>query len=57
VLDHLALQVADVDAAAALYVEVFAPLGVRELMRFAREEGTVVGLSGPDGRPGCGWGP
>jgi catechol 2,3-dioxygenase-like lactoylglutathione lyase family enzyme len=57
VLDHLALQVADVDAAAAFYVEVFAPLGVRELMRFAREEGTVVGLSGPDGRPRLWFGP
>ena len=43
VLDHLALQVADVDAAAAFYIEVFAPLGVRELMRLSREEGTVVG--------------
>jgi catechol 2,3-dioxygenase-like lactoylglutathione lyase family enzyme len=57
VLDHLALQVADVDAAAAFYVEVFAPLGVRELMRFSREEGTVVGLSGPDGRPRLWFGP
>jgi catechol 2,3-dioxygenase-like lactoylglutathione lyase family enzyme len=51
------LQVADVDAAAAFYIEVFAPLGVRELMRLSREEGTVVGLSGLDGRPQLWFGP
>ena len=33
-LDHLALQCADVDAAADFYTRVFAPCGVRELMRF-----------------------
>jgi catechol 2,3-dioxygenase-like lactoylglutathione lyase family enzyme len=57
VLDHLALQVADVDATAAFYVEVFAPLEVRELMRFARPEGPVVGLAGPDGHPQLWFGP
>ena len=51
VIDHLALQVADVDAAAAFYVRVFAPAGVREAMRFDGPEGAVVGLSGPDGMP------
>jgi catechol 2,3-dioxygenase-like lactoylglutathione lyase family enzyme len=56
-LDHLALQSADVDAAAAFYLEVFAPLGVREIMRFTREEGSVVGLGGPDGRPQLWFGP
>jgi catechol 2,3-dioxygenase-like lactoylglutathione lyase family enzyme len=50
-LDHLSLQVADVDAAAAFYTSVFAPAGVREAMRFERPEGPVVGLSGPDGFP------
>jgi catechol 2,3-dioxygenase-like lactoylglutathione lyase family enzyme len=48
VIDHLALQVADVDAAAAFYVRVFAPLGVREAMRPGPD---VVGLCGADGRP------
>jgi catechol 2,3-dioxygenase-like lactoylglutathione lyase family enzyme len=56
VLDHLALQVADVDAATAFYVEIFAPLEVRELMRFAGP-GPVVGLGGPDGRPQLWFGP
>jgi catechol 2,3-dioxygenase-like lactoylglutathione lyase family enzyme len=56
-LDHLALQVADVDAAARFYLEVFAPLGVREIMRFPRPEGAVVGLGGPDGFPRLWFGP
>jgi catechol 2,3-dioxygenase-like lactoylglutathione lyase family enzyme len=51
VLDHLALQVADVDAAAAFYSRVFAPAGVREAMRFDTPGGPVVGLCGPDGQP------
>jgi catechol 2,3-dioxygenase-like lactoylglutathione lyase family enzyme len=51
VIDHLALQVADVDAAAAFYVRVFAPLGVSEAMRFDSPGGAVVGLSGPDRKP------
>ena len=50
-IDHLALQVADVDAAAAFYVRVFAPLGVREAMRHGGPDGAVVGLCGPDGYP------
>ena len=50
-LDHLALQCADVDAAAGFYTRVFAPCGVREALRFDHPEGTVVGLSGPDGMP------
>jgi catechol 2,3-dioxygenase-like lactoylglutathione lyase family enzyme len=50
-IDHLALQCADVDAAVDFYLRVFAPCGVREAMRFDHPEGTVVGLSGPDGMP------
>jgi catechol 2,3-dioxygenase-like lactoylglutathione lyase family enzyme len=53
-LDHLALQVADVDASAAFYVRVFTPAGVRAAMRM---EGPVVGLSGPDGFPKLWLGP
>ena len=51
-LDHLALQVADVDAAATFYTRVFAELGVREAMRYDSPGGPVVGLCGPDGMPG-----
>jgi catechol 2,3-dioxygenase-like lactoylglutathione lyase family enzyme len=50
-LDHVAIQVADVDAAADFYLRVFAPLGIREAMRYDREGFPVVGLSGPDGFP------
>ena len=50
-LDHVALQVADVDAAATFYTRVFAPCGVRELMRYAGPGGAVVGLCGPDSYP------
>src|SRR4051794_9411453 len=51
VIDHVSLQVADVDAAAAFYIRVFAPLGVREAMRHGSPDGAVVGLCGPDGYP------
>jgi catechol 2,3-dioxygenase-like lactoylglutathione lyase family enzyme len=50
-IDHIAVQVADVAAAAAFYQQVFAPLGIREAMRFPSEGGLVVGLCGPDGAP------
>ncbi len=56
-LDHLALQVTDADAAAAFYLRALAPLGVREAARFDRDGSTVVGLSGPDGRPHLWLGP
>ena len=42
-LDHLALQCADVEAAAAFYTRVFAACGVREAMRIDHPEGPVVG--------------
>ena len=50
-IDHLGLQVADADAAAAFYVRVFAPCGVGEAMRIDTPGGPVVGLSGPSGHP------
>ena len=50
-LDHLALQCADVGAAADFYPRVFAPCGVRELMRYEGPGGAVVGLCGPDNYP------
>jgi catechol 2,3-dioxygenase-like lactoylglutathione lyase family enzyme len=57
VLDHLSLQAADVDAAVAFYLRVFAPLGVREAMRHDSPDGPVVGLCGPDGYPHLWFGP
>jgi catechol 2,3-dioxygenase-like lactoylglutathione lyase family enzyme len=56
-LDHLALQVADVDAAADFYTRVFAPCEVREAMRIQSPAGVVVGLCGPDGFPKLWLGP
>ncbi|MEO7260892.1 MAG: VOC family protein [Jatrophihabitantaceae bacterium] len=49
-LDHLFLQVADVEASLAFYLRVFAPIGMREMLRFPHPEGFEVGLGGPEGR-------
>jgi predicted lactoylglutathione lyase len=48
-LDHLGVQVADVEASTAFYATVFAPIGVKEAMRFDTEGGLVVGLAGREG--------
>ena len=56
-LDHLALQSGDVEAAVAFYARVFAALDVREARRVERPEGVVVGLSGADGFPHLWFGP
>lgn len=50
-LDHLAVQVADVAAACEFYLSTLGPLGIREAMRYERADGVVVGLCGPDGFP------
>lgn len=50
--DHLGVQVADVEASLAFYSEVFAPIGMREAMRFPGGDSLVVGLSGGDSLPG-----
>lgn len=50
-IDHLGVQVADVDASVAFYLQAFGPLGVREAMRFPAGDSFVVGLSGRDGVP------
>ena len=50
-LDHVALQASDPDAAAAFYQRVFAALGIIEVMRYERDGSSVVGLAGPDGFP------
>ena len=51
-LDHLALQCADVGPAADFYTRVLAPCGVRELMRYPGPDGSpIVALCGPDNFP------
>jgi catechol 2,3-dioxygenase-like lactoylglutathione lyase family enzyme len=48
-LDHIGLQVQDVAASLDFYLRVFAPVGMREAMRFPAGDTIVVGLAGPDG--------
>ena len=48
-LDHIGVQVADVEASLAFYLRAFAAIGMREAMRFPVGDSFVVGLSGPDG--------
>lgn len=50
-LDHIGVQVADVEASLAFYLRAFAPLGMVETMRFPHGDSFVVGLAGPDGMP------
>ena len=56
-LDHLALQVVDVDAAVTFYSRVFAAAGVTEALRYDSPHGPTVGLAGPDGFPHLWLGP
>ena len=51
-IDHLGVQVADVDGSLAWYLRAFGPIGLREALRFPVEDSFVVGLSGRDGVPG-----
>lgn len=50
-LDHVGVQVADVEASLALYLKVFSPLGMREVMRFPVGGSFVVGLGDGGGVP------
>jgi catechol 2,3-dioxygenase-like lactoylglutathione lyase family enzyme len=50
-LDHVGVQVADVEAAVAFYLRAFAPLGLSEALRIPVGDSFVVGLAGPDGTP------
>jgi len=50
-LDHIGVQVADVESSLAFYLRTFAAIGMREVMRFPQQDTFVVGLSGPDGIP------
>ena len=47
--DHVGLQAKDVEASLEFYLRTFAPIGLREAMRFPAGDSIVVGLSGPDG--------
>jgi catechol 2,3-dioxygenase-like lactoylglutathione lyase family enzyme len=51
-MDHLGIQVSDVDASVAFYLRVFGPIGIAEAMRFPAGDSSVVGFAGPDGDPG-----
>ncbi len=50
-IDHIGVQVADVDASLAFYLRTFGPIGMREAMRFPAGESFVVGLAVPEGTP------
>ncbi len=50
-IDHIGVQVAEVDASLAFYLRTFASIGMREVMRFPHGDTFVVGLSGLDGIP------
>ena len=45
-LDHIGLQVQDVEKSLDFYLRTFAAIGMRELMRFPYGETIVVGLGG-----------
>ena len=50
-LDHIGLQVQDVEKSLDFYLRTFAPIGMREQMRYPYGETIVVGLGGADGQP------
>ena len=50
-IDHIGVQVADVEASLAFYLRTFAAIGMHETMRFPHGDAFVVGLSGPEGIP------
>ena len=49
-LDHIGLQVQDVQKSLDFYLGTFAAIGMREIMRFPAGDTIVVGLGGPDGQ-------
>lgn len=50
-LDHLGLQAGDVEASLSLYLRVFAPIGMREALRFPAGDSSVVGLAAGESPP------
>jgi catechol 2,3-dioxygenase-like lactoylglutathione lyase family enzyme len=55
--DHVGIQAADVDAAVAFYLRVFAPIGFTEMARRPVGDTSVVGIAGRKGFPGFWIGP
>lgn len=49
--DHLGIQVSDVEASLDVYLRVFAPIGMREAVRFPVADSFVVGLAAGQGPP------
>jgi catechol 2,3-dioxygenase-like lactoylglutathione lyase family enzyme len=56
-LDHLGLQVRDVEASLAFYVRTFAGIGMHEVMRFPAGSTMFVGLGDASGVPDFWLGP
>jgi catechol 2,3-dioxygenase-like lactoylglutathione lyase family enzyme len=56
-LDHIGLQVQDVEKSLAFYLSTFAVIGMHEAMRFQDGDTLFVGLAGPDGVPNFWLGP
>lgn len=56
-LDHLGIQVSDVERSLSFYLTVFAPIGLREAMRHPVGDSFAVGMCGPDGGPDFWLGP
>jgi catechol 2,3-dioxygenase-like lactoylglutathione lyase family enzyme len=50
-IDHIGVQVSDVETSLTFYLRVFAPVGMHEAMRIPTDGGLVVGLAGPSGVP------
>lgn len=50
-IDHLGIEVANLDAALAFYLRAFEPIGLREAVRYPYGDSFAVGLSGPEGVP------
>ncbi len=50
-LDHLGVQVADVEASLAFYLGTFAALGLQEAMRHPVGDSFAIGIAGTDGFP------
>jgi catechol 2,3-dioxygenase-like lactoylglutathione lyase family enzyme len=50
-LDHLGIQVADVEASLAFYQRVFGPLGIREVARYPSGDSFFIGLADGEGPP------
>jgi catechol 2,3-dioxygenase-like lactoylglutathione lyase family enzyme len=46
-LDHIGLQVQDVERSLDFYLRTFAPIGMRAAIRFPHGDTVVVGLAGP----------